>query len=86
VAAALVTLVLDSARQAFELLLSVGAGTGLIYLLRWYWWRINAWSEISAMATSFVVAVGFFLAARAGSGCRRTWRCYCPSPRPRWPG
>jgi Na+/proline symporter len=68
VAAALVTLVLDSARQAFELLLSIGAGTGLIYLLRWYWWRINAWSEISAMASSFVVAVGFFLAARAGSG------------------
>jgi Na+/proline symporter len=66
--AALVTLVLESARQAFELLLSIGAGTGLIYLLRWYWWRINAWSEISAMLSSFVVAVGFFFAARAGSG------------------
>jgi len=68
VVAALVTLVLESARQAFELMLSVGAGTGLIYLLRWYWWRINAWSEISAMVSSFVVAVGFFFVARAGGG------------------
>ena len=66
--AALMTFVLDSARQAFELMLSVGAGTGLIYLLRWYWWRINAWSEISAMLSSFVVAGGFFLSARAGMG------------------
>jgi Na+/proline symporter len=66
--AALLTLVLESARQAFDLLLSVGAGTGLLYLLRWYWWRINAWSEIAAMASSFVVATGFFAAARAGHG------------------
>jgi len=60
------TLVLDSARQAFELLLSVGAGTGLIYLLRWFWWRVNAWCEIAAMISSFVAALGFFLAARNG--------------------
>jgi SSS family solute:Na+ symporter len=66
--AALTTLVLDSAKQAFELMLSVGAGTGLIYLLRWYWWRINAWSEISAMVSSFLVAAGFFVWAKAGSG------------------
>jgi SSS family solute:Na+ symporter len=66
--AALMTFVLDSAKQAFELMLSVGAGTGLIYLLRWYWWRINAWSEISAMLSSFVVAIGFFYAAKAGMG------------------
>jgi SSS family solute:Na+ symporter len=65
--AALLTFVLDSARQSFELLLSIGAGTGLIYLLRWFWWRINAWSEISAMVSSFVVAVGFFVAGRAGA-------------------
>ena len=64
--AALVTLVLDSARQAFELLMSIGAGTGLIYLLRWYWWRINAWSEVAAMASSFLVSVGFFIAAKQG--------------------
>ena len=66
--AALLTFVLDSARQGFELMMSVGAGTGLIYLLRWFWWRINAWSEIAAMASSFIVAVGFFIASKAGSG------------------
>jgi len=65
-AAALLTLVLETARQTFDLLLSVGAGTGLIYLLRWFWWRINAWSEVAAMASSFLVAVGFFLAGKAG--------------------
>jgi Na+/proline symporter len=66
VAAAFLTLVLDTARQTFDLLLSVGAGTGLIYLLRWFWWRINAWSEVAAMASSFFVAVGFFVAGKAG--------------------
>jgi Na+/proline symporter len=66
VAAAFLTLVLDTARQTFDLLLSVGAGTGLIYLLRWFWWRINAWSEVAAMASSFVVAVGFFIAGKTG--------------------
>ena len=64
----LLTFVLDSARQGFELMMSVGAGTGLIYLLRWFWWRINAWSEIAAMASSFIVAVGFFIASKAGAG------------------
>ncbi len=64
--AALITLVLDSARASFDLMMSIGAGTGLIYLLRWFWWRINAWSEIAAMVSSFVVSVGFFVAARAG--------------------
>jgi SSS family solute:Na+ symporter len=65
--AALFTLVLDTARGAFNLLLSVGAGTGLLYLLRWYWWRINAWSEIAAMASSFLLAAGLFVAARRGA-------------------
>lgn len=68
IVAAAVTLVLDSARQAFDLMLSVGAGTGLIYLLRWFWWRINAWSEVAAMISSFVVSLGFFIAARLGHG------------------
>ncbi len=68
VLAALVTFVLDSARESFTLLLSIGAGTGLLYLLRWFWWRINAWSEIAAMASSFLIAVGFFLAGKAGHG------------------
>jgi SSS family solute:Na+ symporter len=60
------TFALDTAKTTFELLLSVGAGTGLIYLLRWFWWRINAWSEISAMASSFAVAAGFFVAGKMG--------------------
>jgi Na+/proline symporter len=68
IVAAGLTFVLDSARQAFDLMLSVGAGTGLIYLLRWFWWRINAWSEIAAMVSSFVVSAGFFIAAKTGHG------------------
>ena len=52
------TLGLDTAKQAFDLLLQIGAGTGLVYLLRWFWWRVNAWSEIAGMASSFLIAVG----------------------------
>ena len=40
------------------MLLEVGAGTGSVYLLRWYWWRINAWSEIAAMTTALIVTLG----------------------------
>ncbi|MEO5798335.1 MAG: Na+:solute symporter, partial [Gemmatimonadales bacterium] len=60
------TYMLDNAKQAFSLLLSVGAGTGLLYLLRWFWWRINAWCEIAAMVSSFGMAVGFFIAEKQG--------------------
>jgi SSS family solute:Na+ symporter len=62
----LFTFALTNAKDAFNLLLSIGAGTGLIYLLRWFWWRINAWSEVSAMLASFAVALAFFIAARTG--------------------
>ncbi|MDQ3696485.1 MAG: Na+:solute symporter [Gemmatimonadota bacterium] len=65
--AAALTFVLDTARESFELLMSIGAGTGLLYLLRWFWWRINAWSEIAAMASSFVIAAGFFIARKLGA-------------------
>ena len=65
--AAGMTFLLESARSSFELLLSIGAGSGLLYLLRWYWWRINAWSEIAAMAVSFVVSIGFFIAGKMGT-------------------
>ena len=58
VAAACVGLGLSNALQVFRILLQVGAGTGLLFLLRWFWWRINAFSEIAAMVVSFVVAVG----------------------------
>ena len=48
---------LTNAGQAFNLLLMIGAGTGLIYILRWFWWRINAYTEIVAMVSSLIVAV-----------------------------
>ncbi len=67
VAAAALTFVLDTAREGFQLLLSIGAGTGLLYLLRWFWWRVNAWSEISAMVASFLVAAAFLVARKAGA-------------------
>jgi Na+/proline symporter len=67
VLAAGMTFLLESARASFELLLSIGAGSGLLYLLRWYWWRINAWSEIAAMVVSFVVSIGFFAAGKLGA-------------------
>ena len=49
-------LMLTSAGQAFDLLLMIGAGTGLIYILRWFWWRINAYTEIVAMLSSLIIA------------------------------
>lgn len=54
-------LYLQNALQAFNILLQIGAGTGLLFILRWFWWRINAYSELSAMIFSFVVAVYFEL-------------------------
>ncbi len=48
---------LKSVEQGWKLLIGLGAGTGLVFILRWYWWRINAWSEISAMAASFIVSL-----------------------------
>ncbi len=64
--AGLLTYVLDTAKTSFDLMLSVGAGTGLIYLLRWFWWRVNAWSEIAAMSSSFFMAFGFFVLGKTG--------------------
>jgi Na+/proline symporter len=61
VLASMVSLWLENALQAFQILLQIGAGTGLIFLLRWFWWRINVWSELSAMIISFIVAVYFEL-------------------------
>jgi Na+/proline symporter len=67
VVAALLTYVLDTAKQSFDLLLAIGAGTGLLYLLRWFWWRITAWSEIAAMGSSFVIAVALAVAQKNGA-------------------
>ena len=60
-------LVLTNAGQAFNLLLLLGAGTGLIYILRWFWWRINAMTEIVAMIASLIIA-GYFTFIHDGLG------------------
>ena len=59
--AAGVTYFLETIRGAWQLLLMIGAGTGAVYLLRWYWWRINAWSEISAMMAAFFTSLALKL-------------------------
>jgi SSS family solute:Na+ symporter len=48
---------LSSVEQGWKVLIGLGAGTGLVFILRWYWWRVNAWSEISAMAVSFITSL-----------------------------
>jgi Na+/proline symporter len=67
VISAIVTFYLDSIASAWKLLLVTGAGTGGVLLLRWYWWRINAWSEVSAMVAAFVVSVSLQLVGRLDS-------------------
>ena len=57
VMAALLSLTMSSAQQAFQVLLSIGAGTGLLYVARWFWWRVSAWCEIVAMALSLVTSL-----------------------------
>ncbi len=49
---------MESIKSGWELLLTIGAGTGLVLILRWYWWRVNAWSEISSMVAALAVSVG----------------------------
>ena len=59
--AALFSFYLQSAKDVFDLLLQIGAGTGLLFILRWFWSRINPYSEIAAMAISFIIALFFFI-------------------------
>ena len=72
-----VTSQLSSVEQAWRFLLAIGAGTGLVLILRWYWWRINAWSEISAMIASFVVSMAMMFVVpnpfRAGDPNADAW-------------
>jgi SSS family solute:Na+ symporter len=63
----LLTAVLDSAKQTFDIMLQIGAGTGLIYLVRWFWWRVNAWCEISAMAASLAISILFLVLHQTGT-------------------
>jgi Na+/proline symporter len=57
---------LDTAKDSFNLILQVGAGTGLLYLLRWFWWRVTAWCEIVAMVSSFGISVIFLVLKKNG--------------------
>jgi Na+/proline symporter len=57
---------LDTAKDAFDVILQIGAGTGLLYLMRWFWWRVNAWCEIVAMVSSFGVSIALLVLAKNG--------------------
>ncbi len=57
---------LDTAQGAFNLILQIGGGTGLLYLVRWFWWRVTAWCEIAAMTSSFIVSMVFLVMAKNG--------------------
>jgi Na+/proline symporter len=65
--------VLQSAKDSFDIMLQVGAGTGLLYLLRWFWWRINAWCEVVAMISSFAVSLALFVLKRNGIEVPTAW-------------
>jgi SSS family solute:Na+ symporter len=58
--------VLETAKDSFDIILQVGAGTGLLYLVRWFWWRVNAWCEVNAMISSFGVSVLLLVLRKAG--------------------
>jgi Na+/proline symporter len=66
VLACVLALAMENALQAFNIILQIGAGTGLLYILRWFWWRVNAAAELTAMVVSFVIAILF--ATRGGLG------------------
>jgi Na+/proline symporter len=57
---------LDTAKDAFDIILQVGAGTGLLYLVRWFWWRVNAWCEVVAMISSFAVSIALLVLHKNG--------------------
>jgi SSS family solute:Na+ symporter len=66
VGAAAAVYLLDTAKDIFDVILQVGAGTGLLYLVRWFWWRVNAWCEIVAMASSFAVSIALLVLRTQG--------------------
>jgi Na+/proline symporter len=67
-ASSAVVYLLDTAKDAFDIILQIGAGTGLLYLVRWFWWRVNAWCEVVAMLSSFAISVLLLILARNGMG------------------
>ncbi len=58
---------LDTAKDAFDIIIQVGAGTGLLYLVRWFWWRVNAWCEVVAMVSSFAVSIALLVLHKNGA-------------------
>jgi SSS family solute:Na+ symporter len=58
--------VLETAKDSFDIILQVGAGTGLLYLVRWFWWRVNAWCEVVAMVSSFLISAGLLVLRKGG--------------------
>jgi len=73
VSSLVVTLLLTSIEGAWRFLMAIGAGTGLVLILRWYWWRINAWSEIAAMIASLVVSLALWFGAGLDPHDLRQW-------------
>jgi Na+/proline symporter len=65
-AAAGLVFVLETAKDSFDIILQVGAGTGLLYLVRWFWWRVNAWCEVNAMISSFAFSVLLLILRKVG--------------------
>ncbi len=57
---------METAQDSFNIILQVGAGTGLLYLVRWFWWRINAWCEVVAMISSFAISILFLVLRKGG--------------------
>ena len=67
VASSSLVFALDTAQDSFNIILQIGAGTGLLYLVRWFWWRVTAWCEIVAMVSSFGISIVFLILKKAGS-------------------
>ncbi len=57
---------IDTAKDTFDIILQIGAGTGLLYLVRWFWWRVNAWCEIVAMTSSLAISIAFLILRKQG--------------------
>lgn len=64
--ASLLVFVLETAKDSFDIILQVGAGTGLLYLVRWFWWRVNAWCEVNAMISSFGISIVLLILRKGG--------------------
>jgi solute:Na+ symporter, SSS family len=77
VIAAIATYFMGSIQGAWKFLISIGAGAGLVFILRWFWWRINAWSEVSAMIAAG--SASLFLQSRAATGIANALRSFDPA-------